>query len=355
MKKAILMAAGVIGLWLCPAAAQASEFNFSVNAEIPENQLDKSVGYFDIKLAPGGEQTLHVNLQNDTDQDVRVDVSLANATTNVNGVVEYSPNGQLADPSLKHRLTQLVSAPGDVLVPAHGSSVLDLNVKMPAEAFDGLIAGGITLQEHKEAADAHKKQQGLAITNEYAYVLGLVMRQNEQPVAPQLTLKDVVPSQLNYRNVILAQMHNDAATYINKVVVDEVITKKGSKTALYEHHQENMQIAPNSSFDFPLPLEGEKLAAGTYVAQLTVYGNQKDGGSFTRKSGDTPQQFLNKWTFEKEFTIKAADAKKLNAKDVTIKETFPWIPVLLGILAILLIILIILLIWALRRKRNHEK
>lgn len=40
--------------------AHASEFNFAVTPTIPENQVDKSKTYFDLKMAPGAKQTVEI-------------------------------------------------------------------------------------------------------------------------------------------------------------------------------------------------------------------------------------------------------------------------------------------------------
>ena len=40
----------------------------------------------------GAKQALHVDLRNDTEKEVAVDVGIASATTNINGVVEYGQN-----------------------------------------------------------------------------------------------------------------------------------------------------------------------------------------------------------------------------------------------------------------------
>ena len=95
--------------------AFANQFNFSVKAILPENQASKA-SYFDILMAPGQEQTLSVELSNSTDKTVTVEQGLASATTNLNGVVEYSPNKIKPDASLKYNMKDYVKLDQEIVL-----------------------------------------------------------------------------------------------------------------------------------------------------------------------------------------------------------------------------------------------
>ncbi|MEB8401827.1 DUF3324 domain-containing protein, partial [Enterococcus casseliflavus] len=73
-----------------------------------------------------------------------------------------------------------------------------------------------------------------------------------------------------------------------------------------EASKEMMQMAPNSNFNFPISLEGDRFRSGTYVLDLTA------------KSGE------NEWSWTKEFTIDGDDARKLNREDVMIDNHPNW-------------------------------
>lgn len=111
--------------------------------------------------------------------------------------------------------------------------------------------------------------------------------------------------------------------------------EKGSREVLYQAEKKEMQMAPNSHFRFPVPLNGQKLKAGTYTLNMTA-------------------QSMNKtWHWTKDFTIDADTAKELNQKDVTIDTDYTWMYVLLGI-GLLMIALGILLLF-IRKKRKRYK
>ncbi|MDT1939463.1 DUF916 and DUF3324 domain-containing protein [Carnobacterium divergens] len=315
----------------------ASELNFAVEPLIPENQRDKTKTYFDLLVKPDSEQTIEINLRNDTENEVIVEPKVHSATTNVNGVVEYGPVETKRDSTLKHDLNEVVSVEKEVKIPAQSSVKLPLTITVPKEEFNGILAGGITLQEKETKNNDNTETKGLSIQNQYAYVVALVLNENNTQVKPELKLNKVFPDQVNARNVINANLQNSTPNYLNQLNVVAKITQKGKTTALYETTKKAMQMAPNSNFDFPISLAGEKLEAGEYTLELTA----------TTKA--------DRWHWKKNFTIKADEAKKLNAKDVTIKKDYTWLYIMIGIGLIVLSILIVILILKRKRKKEEER
>ncbi|EOH97515.1 DUF916 and DUF3324 domain-containing protein [Enterococcus pallens] len=337
----------------------ASEFSFAVTPVIPENQIDKTKTYFDLKMAPDQKEQVNVELRNDTDRNVKVDVTVNSATTNSNVIVEYGKNKIAPDKSLKYNLKDYVKAPNQVTINAHSTLQVPFDLTMPKEQFDGLMAGGITFKEAKDekTTENTSEQKGLAIENEYSYVVALLMRQNTTKVTPQMALNTVKPSQLNARNVIVSNLQNSKATYINQVAIDAEITKKGDSTVLYSEHHDGLQIAPNSQFDFPVHLNGKPLEAGKYHIKLVVNGDKNAEGQYIRgKDKDNQaEHYTNQWVFDKDFTIDGQVARKLNDKDVTIKKDYTWLYILIGILLLLLVLFIIWLIWRKKKKDEEDK
>lgn len=357
MKKKLFCFITLIVMLIMPATQVfASELNFAAKAELPDNQVNPDVSYFDIKMNPGAQQTLHVQLRNETEKPVKLDVELASATTNLNGVVEYTPNMIKPAKSLQFNMKDYVKAPKQTVIPAKGSTVLDLAVKMPDKSFNGVMAGGITLKEHglsDQGGQASGKK--VAIKNRFSYVIGLLMRQNLTAVPAHVKLNAVKPSQVNARNVILTSMENDTATFIQQVAVDAKIFAKGSNQALYQVAKEGLQIAPDTNFDFPIALAGKALKPGTYVAKLEVYGNRQPNGKILRTTAEGKQHYRDHWTMTKQFTITEKAASTLNQRDVTIKPSHPqWTYILIGAVIVLMALIILLLILLLRRQAKKQ-
>ncbi|MHC9000178.1 DUF916 and DUF3324 domain-containing protein [Enterococcus bulliens] len=343
-------------LWIIPSLVQASEFNFAVNPVIPDNQLDKEKSYFDLKLSPSQKQTLKVQLKNDTDKAVTIEASINSATTNLNGVVEYSQNAIKPDESLKYNLKDYATIEKEINLPAKSVVEVPVALTMPSEAFDGVMAGGITFKEKQAETKAASEEKGLAIKNEYSYVIALLMRENETVVEPKLNLLDVAANQVNARNVIEMTLQNPVSRYLNQLKLVGEITNKDNPEIKYSIDVQGLQMAPNSNFSYPVSLNGQKLEPGNYHLHLMAYGNKSDEGtvSVAGKDGKT-LTFLNQWEFDKDFSISGELAKQYNKQDVTIEENdTSWLYWVIGLLLLIIALLIIFLIWK-RKKQKDEK
>ncbi|MFB7159677.1 DUF916 and DUF3324 domain-containing protein [Lysinibacillus sp. NPDC056232] len=339
MRKNILLTlVGIVmvGLvWFAPFAS-ASEFNFGVHTVIPENQIDKEKTYFNLKMEPNQKQTLTIRLRNDTPEDVVIEPKIHSATTNLNGVVEYGSTKTERDSSLLYEMGDLIKTDKEITVPANGSKNLLLNVTMPEEEFDGILAGGITLEEKETTSKKEENNKGLSIENKYAYVVGITLQETDEVVAQDLKLHEVEAGQLNARNVINATLQNPTATYINRFEVDAEVTKKGKTEVLYQAKKQDMQMAPNSSIDYPIPLDGEKFKTGEYTIHVKAKSSKES------------------WEFKKDFAIKGEEAKQFNAEDVSI-EGPNYLAYMVVILIVLVIGLLVFIFYSRKKQRKQQE
>lgn len=314
--------------------SKASELNFSVNAVIPDNQIDKEKSYFDLKVTPGEKQKLKVKLRNTTDKEIVINPHIQSAKTNKNGVIDYTPNKIKKDDTLKIAMEDVAKVPEEVTVPPQSEKDLTIEVTVPKDKFDGVILGGIYLKEDTSKNKEEDKENDVAIKNEYSYVVALQMRQNNNKVKPMLHMNEVNPETQNARNVIVANIQNSEPMIISKLKIDATVNKKGSKDNLAILKKENLQVAPNSNFNIAVPLEGEKLEAGTYILNMKAESAGKE------------------WQFKKEFSISADKATTMNEKDVTLeKETPTMLYIFLGV-AFLIVIAVVIYFIIRRNKRK---
>lgn len=291
----------------------AAELRFSVETEIPENQIDKTKTYFDLMMKPDQEQILKVRAANSTDENLVIDVSVKSATTNSNGVIEYGESLTALDKSAPADLSEIIQLKDG------GESV-----ELPAKS-----------EKVDETKDKQKENtNGLAIENRYAYTVAVLLRENETVVQPELSLEKVEPTQRNARSVISATLLNHEAAYLQSMKVTANVKNKKTSNVILEKEQEDMQMAPNSIFNFPIPYEENEMEAGTYVLAMTVEGSGK------------------KWQFTKEFTISKEEAKTFNEKDVTVKKTESKLIYLLIGLLLLLLIICLFIILRLKKQKN---
>jgi hypothetical protein len=315
----------------------AAELNFSVTTNIPDNQVDKQKTYFDLQMQPGATQTVSILLKNATDKDVVIQPSINSAKTNTNGVVEYGKSSIKKDSSLKYDMADLVKTQAEVTILKKGEYTLNLDIKMPEEKIEGVLTGGICLQE-KDSSKKKDSNTGATISNKFAYVVAIVMREDlNQKIKPDLLLNSVTATQSNYRNVLASNIQNYTPTYINSVAVSANAYKKGdkSKKTIYSSSDKGMQMAPNSNFDYLTKLNGQKLIAGKYTMHILVTSSK------------------GRWEFDKDFEITKAMAGELNNKDVDIKDKNR-LYMIIGIAVLVLAILISGIVIIVKKKRKND-
>ncbi|MBO0423064.1 DUF916 and DUF3324 domain-containing protein, partial [Enterococcus plantarum] len=336
----ILLSFMVVGVFfLKPVPNYAADKNpagatgFTYNITFPDNQVDKELGYYQLKMTPGQHQKLAIALSNPSNEKVTIEVKVNGAKTNQNGVIEYGESTIKNDPSLKFDFTDLVKAPESVELAPGETKNLELTVAMPETGYDGVIAGGIQLMRAGQT-DATTDGGGSKIINQYAYVIGMVLQETETEIVPDLSLNNVKAGQSNYRNAIFINFSNVTATYLNDMTVEVQITEKGKGTVLYERKQTAMRMAPNSFIDFPVSMNGERMVPGDYEADILVTSGEK------------------KWAWKEDFKIKDEDANKFNERDVGLvqEKGLDWKLILLIVVAFLFFIILVFLFLRFLRK-----
>lgn len=312
--------------------ASAAEMKFSVQAVIPENQVDKSQSYFDLRMKPGQAQDLLVDMRNDTKEDVTINVLPNTAITNQNGIVEYNNTTTPKDKSLKTAFKDIATTDNEVTVPAESQKQIKIHVQMPKEEYAGTVLGGIYFSEKNDKSEV-KESKGSQIVNRYAYVIGVKLTENDQVVEPELRLNDVKATQVNYRNVVTANIQNYTATILKDLSIDGKIYAKGGKDVLYSESKENLRMAPNSNFDYAISLNNKPFKPGKYIFKGVAKSGTKE------------------WKFEKDFEIKGEESRKYNKEAVSLEKDSTWFYITIGIVIISLLLIIIMVL--LKKLKNN--
>lgn len=325
----------------------ANEVGFSVEPILPSNQIDAQSGYFHLLMKQGDSQKLQVKLKNTKDQEVTLTAWVASAKTNVNGVVDYSDSKSKVDDSLQHDLAQLVETDKDIILPPNSEKTIDVTVKMPKNKIEGVIAGGLTFEEKKERQTESISDQ-TGVKNKFSYVIALLIQQEKEIIIePELQIGKVMPTQLNTKNAISAEIRNVSSVFLNKMSIAIKVTDRASKKVVFEEDKSNLQMAPNSTMNFPLFLNGKKLEPGEYHYKAFISGvNGSD-------EADTKE-----WELESDFTIEKETAKELNKTDTqqndeTSLNWWVWLLIISNIL--LIIVLIILFVVKNRKSKKTQK
>ncbi|MFC6181882.1 DUF916 and DUF3324 domain-containing protein [Lactiplantibacillus daowaiensis] len=317
---------------------QSNNIGFSVAAKIPKNQLNQKNSFFDLKMHSGQTQTLKTVIYNVTNRDIKVQTAIHTAYTNGNGVIEYVQPTQSFDSSLKFKMADLTKLSGSktVVVPANGSKVVTAQVKIPKTTFNGVILGGWYFKRVNEKATSTVKKS-MNITNEYSYVIGLKYTLGKVP-APTLQLTKVIAGMQNYHKGIFPVLRNPRAVIISNLNIKTKVTARNSGKTVVTNTKQHAQLAPNSTYKYPLLLGKTNLQAGKYHLHMVVKNSQ------------------HRWVFDRNFTINQAAAKKYNAASVdTSGINIIWF-IVLGALGMLILVLLLLwlVLWLKRRRQQSQ-
>lgn len=291
------IAAVFVTTGLVKAASDDANVNFNVQAQIPDNQIDKKQSYFDLKMNPGQTQTVSTVVQNTSDKEMKIKNEIHTAHTNENGQIEYVAEAKKQDSSLKiplKKITQLHEAK-IVTVPANSKKTVSATIRVPDNAKTGVILGAW----YFERVDAKQKDKkaGVIVHNKYSYAVAMKLTVNHE-VSAALKLNDVKPGLRNYKKGIFANLQNTAAVIIPNLTVQGKIYEQGSTKVVKQAKLQQMIMAPNSNFDFPILFGGEELKPGKYTLKMTA-----------KNENDT-------WHFKRHFTIRASDANRINDKSL---------------------------------------
>lgn len=343
----------------------ASSSSFNVTPVTSENQLEGNVGYFNLLMKPLAQQELSFVLNNTTSKSVTIDMSFSRATTNQNGIAVYDSESEEKDNSLKYNIEDYVNIPKkEITLAAHSQEAVKAIVRMPQNASNGVLAGGFSFKE-KNVEKHSEASKGVSITNEYRYVIALVIQQNTKTVSPQLNLNEVKAGQVNARNVIEANLQNIAPTYLKNMNVTAKIRGVSQSNLKYTFQNSEMKMAPNSNFDLAVPVSiqgnmtnqtSKALQPGKYHLSMEVYGVKDAEGRYQTTVNGQTVKYEYKWNFERDFEITGEKASKLNRSDPTVhyKEPINWL-MIIGIALILIIVLLIFLIFISKRKKDNRK
>ncbi|EUJ46643.1 DUF916 and DUF3324 domain-containing protein [Paenilisteria rocourtiae] len=319
---------------LFPVHTDASEMNFSVSANIPENQIDKTKSYFHLKLAPGNEQTVYVTITNETSQEITILTSVNTAVTNDNGIVDYSQENPKIDNTLKYPLSKITESAGEVVLPAHSSKNYPIKISMPDKAFDGTILGGVYFKE-KTADKSESQSKDIQIENQYAYVIGMMLSQNDTQIKADLKLNEITPTQVNYRNVVTANLQNTEATILKDLDIEAQIFKRDGSKVLHENFKQNMRMAPNSNFNFPISWGTKEFEPGRYRLDMIATSGEQV------------------WKWSEYFTIDGKTADALNETALDIERDYTLLYIIAGSLLTLLILFLVFLLG--RKSKKDEE
>lgn len=334
----------LIGFNIFPTVARAdgkNDLSFTMDVKPVENQIDTKATYYDLLVTPGQKQVLTVIVTNTGTDTKKIDVTPTNAITNQNGVIDYSKQSDdfKNDSTLKYPFTTLVGKAQSVELAPNESKEVNFDLSVPEESFQGMILGGFLVDLQEKEEEDSESSGGVKIVNKFQLVKAVRLRESEDTISPELKLNDVVPALVSYRTAVTANIQNTEPTMFGDMTVEANVTRKGQTEVIKSVTKKNLEMAPNSNFDFPIMWGTQRLSPGDYTLNLVATSGEKE------------------WKFTKDFTITAEESDKINEEAVDLEEesTPYWIYIVIAVGLILLIIIIIVLVYFHKKKKREEE
>lgn len=294
-KKISLFLASIVLLCISTKPSFAVDMTYSVSADIPSNQIDKSLNYFDLMMKPGEEQDVSVTITNQSDEKETFKLSINNALTTENGEIDYTNHGVEPDESLNYSMEKLVTNNRqEVEIKPGETTKVIFRISLPTEKIEGIVLGGIHISKQQKETASNKKN--MTIKNTYSYIIGLQIRQETTSVTPEINLTDIKTSLVNNHLTVVTNLQNSVASLLRKVSIDTKITKKQDSKLLMQTKKENMSIAPNTNFNFLIDGENAEFSSELYTLNMHVSSDQGD------------------WNFTKDFKVKNKQVIQMTEK-----------------------------------------
>ncbi|KGH56949.1 cell surface protein [Oenococcus oeni S25] len=159
------------------------------------------------------------------------------------------------------------------------------------------------------------------------------LSEKDKVVHTKLLLENVKPASINKVPVILAKISNQTPTVFGKLKITSEVLNSDGNTVISKSSNTNMQMAPNSNFNYAISTNDKSIKAGKYILKLEAQSGTRN------------------WNFSRKFTISKKMAARVNKK-IVIKRNYSWI---WFSLALLIVLLLLALAYWLGRRHNLKK
>ncbi|MCO5446233.1 DUF916 and DUF3324 domain-containing protein [Enterococcus faecalis] len=307
-----------------------SQVGFSVSPNYNEAQ-NKESSFFDLLVQPNSKQTISITVTNTSKDDSNYIVKAIQASTNKNGVIDYTDSKAEPLRSVPFELNKQASYEEKIKLSAGETKQVPITLSIPDKPFKGEILGGVNVT--KEIPKQDKTPQ---LVNRYSYVIGLRIREGKENSERELSAGEVKPVVSFGKPGITVPISNDQANTMGKLMVESVL--KREEKEIKKDTYKDREIAPNSVYPYSLSWDKQDYVPGNYQLSIVVTDAQS-----------------HKWIFEKEFTLKAEELTKIKEAAVhPPKEQNLWLWGLIG-LFVLIIFLLLVYIFLTHKKKKRKK
>ena len=249
-------------------AGNLAETSFTVRPILPENQERQESTFFDLRMEPGQEQLLKVEVTNHTSEVIEVTTEVFTATTNRNGFAEYQLAPERPDSTLPFLMEDIIEVPASVEIPPYGVAYVSVQINMPKEGYNGVLAAGLEMKR------ALKEEEGTGgIRNIYSFLTVVLLHQGEA-VSPQIISHGTEIEFTGREGVFSTNFQNTKGAFTRGLEVQTVIANRQTKEVVFESRVEGLQMVPHSNFSYQLKVGEEVFSEGIYILDYVLKSDQ---------------------------------------------------------------------------------
>lgn len=254
-------------------ATEDDPVGFTVEAKIPENQLDKEKTYFHLGVKPNTEQILEIKIRSTRKEAVTINPTVTNGVTNNNGMIDYGLDIPLLE-DVKEPLTEMVEIPKEyqtVTVENFEEKTIKIKVRTTETPFVGIRLGAIRLL-------AETPDEKGTVISEYGYTIGMILSEDEKDPfdGGDLELISLEAAVLEGQKSFVAQFTNPDPFILENLNIDMIITKEDDSEFLVTENRKGMRIAPQSQFYYGYKWGMERLEPGMYHVDIAAESNDRN-------------------------------------------------------------------------------
>lgn len=331
IKTILLMAMSVALFTMGVEETQANENKLQFTPKLIQSKekMDDSETDFKLKVKPDTTVSFSVDVTNESKDPIKMQASIKDAATNNQGSINYASDKKVINDKLS--LKKIADFNEEFELKSHEKKTLKVSFKTPKEPFDGIILGGLYLEQKPD-----EKSEEM-IRNSFSYTVPVILVESEKNIDANLTFKNVAPELTGGRNALKVSLNNPVHNILPDAFYEVSVTKKGEDKALYKDELKGISFAPNSVFDHYVLMGQDNYEAGDYTAHIRVNSD------------------YGEWKWDEDFTIKSQVAKDLNKESVSVKRMSTLMKFMIGIILLLILIIIVVVIMMRRKMKNIEK
>lgn len=304
---------------------QATTTNFGVKAQLPANQVNAKVHYYDLLVSPNTTQTLKLQVQNTSTGTQRFEISTNRASTTSDGQLNFNQHGLAQPKSLTYNIEALMPKPRVISIAPRTTRTIALKLTAPKTSWSGVLLGAVHVAQ-------------LDTTTRVAYNIGLQLRatQTLPTQAPQLQFNGVTTKIRAIGDTISALLENPAPRIQNHLTLQANVYRLKTGKLVMKRQLSQASLAPNSVMAFAVNQVPKSLVNGKYKLTITANNDTKT------------------WHFAKTFTIVQPVIKTKATTSTTLPKLRQLPAWLIGILIAVILALGSMIYWLAFKKRHSS-